>query len=96
MLRRLRILALDQVERSIQVFDQIGDRFDADTESHQAVLGSDLLPFLPGNRCVGHGGRVIDQALDVAEALGQREDLQAPNEVLGLLEIGVELKGDDP
>ena len=50
--------------------------------------------LLRRDRGVGHHRRMLDQAFDAAEALGQREQLGALEEALGAGEVAVELDRD--
>ena len=60
-------------QRLVQVGEQVVDVLDADREPHQ-VAGH--LERRAGGAGVGHPARVLDQRLDAAERLGQREQLR--------------------
>src|SRR5438552_1889196 len=60
-----------------EVPDQIVRVLDPDRKPHQGVTDAELGAHVRWDGAVGHQRRVLDQALDSAEALGQREQLAA-------------------
>src|SRR4051812_10695668 len=65
-------LAATSGERAGEVLDEVVDRLDADREPDQ-VRGN--LERRAGHRGVRHPARVLDERLDPAERLAEREDL---------------------
>ena len=63
---------LELVEGLTEVVEEILGRLDAHREPHQ--IGGNF-EFGPGRGGVGHHAGMLDQGLDGAERLGQREDL---------------------
>ena len=69
---RGRILTvLTSAERSLQLRAQIGKVLDTHTQAHKVVVDTELGAVLRRNRRVGHDRRVVDQAFDAAQGLGQ-------------------------
>ena len=64
-------------ERSFEVGEQIVARLDADREANEVRRRRERLA---GGRRVRHPGRLLDQALDAAERLGELEELRARDE----------------
>ena len=70
--RRAVVSASRALEGAGEVGDEVVGRLDADRQAHE-VVGH--LERRAGRRGVGHRRRVLDQALDRAERLGEREQL---------------------
>src|SRR6185503_16172340 len=70
------------LERVVQLGDQVVDALDADRQAHQAVVDAQAGAHVLGQRRVRHDRRVLDQALDAAQALGEREQAAALEEAL--------------
>ena len=68
-------------ERSLDVGEQIVARLDADRQANEVPGRRERLA---GGRRVRHPGRLLDQALDTAERLGELEELGARDERDGL------------
>src|SRR5262249_31117236 len=67
-------------QRSRQIGDEVVRTLDADREPYQAVADAERRAHLGGHRAVGHQRRMLDQALDPAEAFGQGEQPAALEE----------------
>ena len=67
-------------EGVIQLGDEVVDVLDAYRQAHQAFIDSEVGAHVLGQRSVSHDGRMLDQALDAAEAFGEREKLAALEE----------------
>src|SRR5438046_10008823 len=65
------------LERVFQLGDEVVDVLDADRQAHQAFVDAELGAHVLWQRGVGHDRRVLDQALDTAQALGEGEQLAA-------------------
>ena len=63
-----------RAERLLEVGDQIVGRLDPDRQAHEVARRGERRV---GGRRVRHPGRVLDQALDAAEALGELPDPRA-------------------
>src|SRR5688572_3750402 len=69
------------LQRVLELGDEIVDAFDADRQTHQAIVDAEARANLLRQRGVRHDRRVLDQALDAAQAFGEREEpaaLQKP------------------
>ena len=75
-------LALAQ--RLLQILDQIVRILDPDRQANQRIVDAERLALLGRNRGMRHQARMIDQALDAAEAFGDRENPQALQEAASL------------
>src|SRR6185295_13944119 len=82
------------LERVVQLGDQVVDALDADREAHQAVVDAQPGAHVLRQRGVGHDRRVLDQALDPAQALGEREQAAALEEALRGIEPALQHRGD--
>ena len=60
-------------QRLLEIGDQILDVLNAHRESDQRVVDAERSALIGGHRSVRHDPRMIDQALDAAETLGDRE-----------------------
>src|SRR5712691_4138946 len=78
--------AMVLLERVFQLGEEVVDVFDADRQAHQALVDAELGAHVLGQRGVGHDRRVLDQALDAAQALGESEQLAALEETPGALQ----------
>ena len=81
------------VQRLLEVGDEVGGRLDADRQADQ-VVGH--LQRRAGHRGVGHLAGVLDQALDRAERLGEREQLGRRGDPLGGLAAAAQREADHP
>src|SRR5450759_2539686 len=72
-------------ERLLQVGEKVPDVFDAARESKQIIPQTKRSAPLGGNRSVGHGSGVADQALDAAERLGEGKDAHLAEDLGRLL-----------
>src|SRR3954464_8728460 len=68
------------IESMLQLGDQVLDVLDADRKPHQSIADAKARAHVLGQRGMRHDRRVLDQALDAAEALGEREELAALEE----------------
>src|SRR5207245_10629336 len=82
------------LQRLPQILLQIVRIFDADTEPDQAVIDAAGLANLGGDAGVGHGGRVADERLDAAHALGQTEKLGAAQQAESAFLAALEADAD--
>ena len=82
-------------QREGQFCTQIGDILHAHAQSHQSITDPQPLAVGRRHRGVGHDGRVLDQAFDPAERLGQREQLAAFQHARGLFQAALDLHADD-
>src|SRR2546421_10606486 len=82
------------IECMLQLGDQIPDILDAHREAHESVADAEAGAHILGQRGVRHDRRMLDQALDAAEALGEREELAALEEALRCSESALEDGGD--
>src|SRR5713226_5754845 len=82
--------AMVLLERVFQLGDEVVNVLDADRQAHQAFVDAELGAHVLGQRGVGHDRRVLDQALDAAEALGESEKLAALEETPGALQPALE------
>ena len=64
-------------ERLLQIGLEVRQVLDPDGEPDQRIADADVGAHLGRHRGVRHDRRMLDQALDAAQALGQREDLAA-------------------
>src|SRR5437868_2718054 len=71
------------IESMLQLGDQVLDVLDADRKADQSIADAEARAHVLRQRRMRHDRRVLDQALDAAEALGQREELAALEEALG-------------
>src|SRR5216684_2875084 len=78
------------LEGVFQLVDEVIDVLDADGQAHQAFVDAELGAHVLGQRGVGHDRRVLDQALDAAQALGEGEQLAALEEPPGALQPALE------
>src|SRR5690349_12440062 len=81
-------------ERLIEVGDEVVDILDADGKANERVADAERAALLGRERGVRHDRGMLDEAFDAAQALGEREDLDALEETPGHGEIAVELGGD--
>src|ERR1700739_3689014 len=65
----------DALKRAVQVALQVVHVLDAHRQPHERVANAESLALFGRNRRMRHDGRVLDQALDPAQAFGQREQL---------------------
>src|SRR5215471_8666989 len=77
-------------ERLREIGDEVGLVLDADGEADEAVADAERRARFRRYRSVRHDRRMLDQALDAAEALGQREDLAALEEAARVVEAALE------
>ncbi len=73
---------------------QVFMMFDADAQSDELVIDAKLGALLSRDGGVGHDGRVLYEALDATEALGQSEELDRGQEASSVLQVASELDGD--
>src|SRR5207302_7048945 len=78
--------AMVLLERVFQLGEEVVNVLDADRQAHQALVDAELGAHVLGQRGVSHDRRVLDQALDAAEALGESEELAALEETPGALQ----------
>src|SRR5690348_10388142 len=83
-------------ERMFELRDQIVGALDADREPHEAVADSELRSHRWRQARMRHEPRVLDEALDPAEALGEREKLAPLQKSPGILERSLQLRAHDP
>src|SRR5204862_91989 len=83
------------LERVFQLGDEVVDVLDADRQAHQAFVDAELGAHVLGQRGVGHDRRVLDEALDAAQALGEGEQLAALEEPPGALQPALAGDGAD-
>ena len=84
----------DRVERALEIALEVRDVLDADRQPHEVVADAELRPLIRRNRGVRHDRRMLDQALDAAQALGEREELAALEEALRPGEVGRKVERD--
>src|SRR5258708_11220227 len=82
------------IECMLQFGDQILDVLDADRKAHESIADAEAGAHVLGQRGVRHDRRVLDETLDAAEALGEREELAALEEALGCSESTLDDGGD--
>src|SRR5262249_40783042 len=78
-------------QRRGEVGDEVVGILDADREPHQAIADAESRAHLGGHRAVGHQCGMLDQALDAAEAFGQREQPAAFEKAAGGVEAAPRL-----
>src|SRR6185312_12344976 len=81
-------------QRVIEVGDQVVEILDADGKADEGVADAERLALLRWQRGVRHDGGMLDQALDPAQALGQREDLDPLEEAPRFGQAALELDRD--
>src|SRR5262245_29782098 len=64
-------------ERRLELRDQIVHVFDADRQADEPIADAKIRAHLRWQRRMGHDGRVLDEALDATETLGECEELAA-------------------
>src|SRR5438105_12886340 len=64
-------------EGIFELREQVVDALDPDRQADQPVVDAELRAVLRRDGGVRHDRRQLDQALDAAEALGQREEMAA-------------------
>src|SRR5688500_11494169 len=77
---RVRRKEIVLLERALELGDEVVHVLDAVREAYQAVVDAEVGAHALGQRGVGHDRRVLDQALDPAEAFGEGEELAALQE----------------
>src|SRR5437868_2983296 len=87
---RLTLSSPSLIERMLELGDQVLDILDAHREAHQPVADAEPGAHVLGQRGVRHDRRMLDQALDAAEALGEREELATLEEALRRAESAFE------
>src|SRR5207302_8563218 len=85
--------AMVLLERVFKLGEEVVDVLDADRQAHQALVDAELGAHVLGQRGVGHDRRVLDQALDAAQALGEGEQLAALEEPPGALQPALQHRG---
>src|SRR5258706_6095798 len=91
---RLTLSSPSLIERMPELGDQVLHVFDSDGQAHQAIADAKARAHVLGQRSVRHDRRMLDQALDATEALGEREELAALEEALRCAESAFEHGGD--
>ena len=74
--------------------DEVAGVLDACRDADERIRDADRLSRFGGEAAMGHDRRMLDQALDAAEAFGKREDLHALEDAPGPREVAVEFHGD--
>lgn len=69
------LAGLDRGKTTLQICDQVGFCLKADREPDQAIADAGCTPGFRAHTGMGHRRRVRNQALNAAERLGKREDL---------------------
>src|SRR6185312_14688455 len=83
-------------ERMFELRDEIVGALDADREPHEAIADPELRTHRRRQARMGHESRVLDEALDPAEALGEREKLAPLQKSPGIVERSLQLRAHDP
>src|SRR5690606_8454626 len=85
-----------RAQRLVEIRDQVRGIVDIDRQTNQRCGDAERYALIRRNRGVSHETRMIDETLDAAEALGNREDLEPFEETLRLLQSSLHEKRDDP
>ena len=91
---RVSVRCLDLVERLRQIGQQVLDVLDAARQAHERVIDTESRSLVGRHRGVRHDGRVLDEALDTAETLGQQPELDGLEEGARLGETALEPDSD--
>src|SRR4051812_8692837 len=83
------------VQRQPQILAQVLGMLDPHGQPDQRVADPQSGTLRGGYGRVRHQGRMLDQALDAAEAFSQRENLAMLEETARAREIGVKVDRDD-
>jgi len=88
-------LQLDGSLKSSQhISNQILSVLNTDRETDQVLGDAEGSTVLSRDGSVGHGGGQLAQGLDTSEGLGQGEELDAAQELVGSLQISLDTEGD--
>src|SRR4051812_46783876 len=68
------------IQSVFELVNQVLHVLDAHRQAHQPVADAEPRAHVLGQRGVGHDRRMLDQALDAPQALGEREQLAALEE----------------
>ena len=63
--------AIRTLQNGFQLANQVADILDTDRQTYQRIRDSDFSAFFRRYGCVGHDGRVIDQAFHATQAFGK-------------------------
>ena len=77
---------LDRLEASVQVLYQVLYVLYSDADTDEVVRDSELESSLSWNAGMGHTRRMLNEALDATQAFGHRENPEAFEEFLALVE----------